>query len=161
MEGHNMARIAKRWPLFLAIGYMWTLFAVPGNARAENAQAAIGCNVATLNATYTFSYEGYMGTGQTITRFAVAGLEVYNGKGTIVGISSRTIEGQAPAQFITFTGTYKVNSDCVESEINIDQSGAVTHFSNFFGPEANTLKFIQTDSNVVASGFQTRQPARR
>ncbi len=156
-----MLRIAKRWPLFLALGSMWTLFAVPGDAHAENAQAAVGCDVATLNATYTFSYEGYMGTGQTITRFAVAGLEIYNGNGTIVGISSRTTEGKASAQLVTFTGTYKINSDCVESEVNVDQSGAVTHFSNFFGPEGNTLNFIQTDSNVVASGFQTRQPARR
>lgn len=131
-----------------------SLLTNPVKAHAEKV-----CSNATLQGKYIFNYQGYSGSRENTKRFAVAGWEIYNGDGTLKGVSSKTMEGQPLAQFVPYTGTYKVNPNCIQTEIDIDQNGQATHFNNFFGPTANNISFLVTDPSIFASGIEIRQSA--
>jgi hypothetical protein len=114
------------------------------------------CNNATLRGTYVYAYTGYSGTGSTLTRFAVAGLAVFNGDGTSHGVWTTATEGQPVARLGTFQGKYSVSFDCSATEVDTDQNGNVYHYDDFTGPGGKEISFIQTDPNVVSSGIESR-----
>ena len=103
-----------------------------------------------------YAYSGYTGTGSTLTRFAVAGLAVFRGDGTLSGVSTTANEGQPVARLVRYTGTYSVNSDCTATEIDTDQNGNISHFDDFTEPGGNKVSYVETDQNVVSSGTETR-----
>src|SRR5215469_10264756 len=53
---------------------------------AQAGDAGGTCTNATLHGTYVYAYTGCRTTGGMLTRFAVAGLAVFNGNGTSHGI---------------------------------------------------------------------------
>jgi hypothetical protein len=117
---------------------------------------AAECSLATVRGTYNYAYEGHSVNGNTVTRVAVAGLDQFNGDGTLSGISTTTAEGQAPARLVKYTGTYQVNPDCTMSDTETDETGAVFHFDDFITPDGQTISFVQTDPNAVFSGTARR-----
>ena len=149
-ESHKWARNGA---LFLGIG----LLALILNSQCAQAGDSHGtCSNATLHGTYVYAYTGYTGTGGTLTRFAVAGLAVFNGDGTSHGTWTTTTEGQPVARLGTFLGRYNVNSDCSATETDTDQNGNAFHYDDFTGPNGKEISFVQTDPNVVSSGTETR-----
>lgn len=117
---------------------------------------AAGCSLATVRGTYNYSYAGYSVKGRTITRVAIAGLDHFNGDGTLSGISTAAIEGQKPQRLLKYTGTYKVNRDCTMSETETDETGTVFHYDDFTTPDGSTISFVETDPNEVFSGTERR-----
>src|SRR5689334_6966613 len=75
---------------------------------AQAADSRALCSDATLHGNYVYAYTGYTGSGSTLTRFAVAGLAVFNGDGTSHGIWTTTTEGQPAVRQETFKGTYTI-----------------------------------------------------
>jgi hypothetical protein len=142
--------------LFVVAALMFPLLTVSQNALAANA-----CDDSTLHGTYVFAYAGFTGAGSSATRFASAGIAVFNGDGTAHGVATTTTEGQAPASLVSYTATYSVQPDCTAKETDTDKNGVVTHFDDFTGPLGNTISFISTDPNVVSSGSETRIPSER
>jgi hypothetical protein len=139
----------------------WLLFVTALLTFAQTANSAdradrTTCNNATLHGTYVYSYSGYSGAGNTLTRFAVAGLAIFHGDGTLNGVSTIATEGQPVAQLVTYTGTYTVKPDCTAKETDTDQTGAVSHFDDFTDPSGDKISFVQTDKDVVSSGSETR-----
>ena len=96
------------------------------------------------------------GSAEPLTRFAVAGLAVFNGNGTSHGVWTTATESQSVMRLETFQGTYSVNSDYTATEIDTDQNGNVFHYDDFAGPGGREISFVQTDPNVVSSGTETR-----
>ena len=114
------------------------------------------CTAATMHGTYVYGYTGYTVTGTTLTRFAVAGLVVFDGRGTSHGIWTTATEGEPVKHMSTFQGTYQVNADCTATEIDTDQDGNIFHYDDFTEPGGREISFVQTDPNVVSSGTETR-----
>ncbi len=114
------------------------------------------CSNATMHGTYVYAYSGYIVSGSTLTRFAVAGLAVFNGDGTSHGVWTTTTEGQPTTSLATFQGKYSVNSDCSATETDTDQDGNMYHYDDFTGPGGDEISFVETDANVVSSGVEAR-----
>src|SRR5579875_3139734 len=127
-----------------AIGVVVLLLA---SVSAEAGGMRKSCNDETMRGTYIYAYSG----------FAVAGLVVFNGKGTSHGIWTTITEGQAAAHKGTFHGTYKVNADCSATETDTDQNGNIFHYDDFTSPDGREISFVQTDPDVVSSGTETRR----
>jgi hypothetical protein len=85
---------------------------------------------------------------------AVAGLEIYNGDGTMTGISSASDNGKIVE--VSYTGTYTVNPDCTSTLTTTDENQEVTHFTQFLGPKGEEFTWIQTDPGSVSAGFERR-----
>jgi len=150
-----MLKAVTKWPLFTAVGLIFPLLMFPQIAKSADIKTT--CDNATLNGTYVYSYSGYTGTGNTLTRFAVAGSAVFNGDGTLHGVSTTATEGQPVARLVTYTGTYVVQPDCTATETDTDQNGTVSHYDDFTDPSGDKVSFVQTDPNVVSSGYETRR----
>jgi len=118
---------------------------------------AAECSLATVHGIYNFSYAGYaINVVDTVTRFADAGLDRFNGDGTLSGVSTTAIEGQQAERLVKYTGIYKVNRDCTISETDTDETGAVFHYDEFTTPKGDSISFVETDPNVVVSGTEHR-----
>jgi len=130
-----------------------TLVLISNSAQADSLGK---CTAATMRGTYVYGYAGYTVNGSTITRFAVAGLVVFNGNGTSHGIWTTSTEGGPVERRSTFQGRYSVYADCSATEIDTDQNGNVFHYDDFTSPGGQVISFIQTDPNVVSSGTETR-----
>ena len=86
---------------------------------------------------------------------AIAGLEIYNGDGTMTGIFSASDDGVIIKE-VAYTGTYTVNADCTSTLTTVDQNKEVTHNSQFLGPKGEEFTWVQTDPGSVSSGFERR-----
>ncbi len=87
---------------------------------------------------------------------AVAGLEIYNGDGTMTGVSSDSNNGKI-TDLLSYTGTYTVNPDCTSTLTTIDDgTQEVTHYTQFLGPKGEEFTWIQTDPGTVSAGFERR-----
>ena len=117
---------------------------------------AAECSLATARGTYNYAYDGYSVNGDTVTRVAIAGLDQFNGDGTLSGISTAAAEGQPPERLVKYTGIYKVNPDCTISETDTDETDAVFHYDGFTTPTGDSITFVETDPNVVVSGTEHR-----
>ena len=158
-----MLKPINKWVLGAAVAFACPLLAGarPASAQttntATNTTASTTCDAATLHGTYVYAYTGYTTTSESVTRFAVAGLAVFNGDGTLQGVSTTATEGQAPAVAVSYKGTYTSKPDCTATETDTDQNGNVTHFDDFTGPAGNTISYVEVDPDVVSSGVETRQ----
>ena len=143
----------KKTCLVATVALAWPLLAnsqpAPGNT------AKTTCDATTLHGVYVYAYTGFTTSGR-ITRFAVAGWAIFNGDGTLQGVSTTVTQGQTASQ-VPYTGTYTVNSNCIVAETDTDQNGNVTHYDDFTAPDGNKISFVETDPNVVSSGSETRQ----
>jgi hypothetical protein len=150
-----MLKSLAKWPLLVAVGLICPLLTFSQTAKSQDSKKT--CDNATLNGTYVYSYSGYSVTGKTRTRFAVAGFAVFHGDGTSNVVSTTATEGQPVASLVTYTGAYTVQPDCTATETDADQTGAVTHYDDFTDPSGKTVSYVETDPNVVTSGYETRR----
>jgi hypothetical protein len=106
------------------------------------------CTLESYNGRYVFAGDGKFS--------AIAGVEIYNGDGTVTGIFSQSLDGTI-AQEVAYTGTYTVNPDCSSTVILTETvSGAVSHYSQFLGPKGEEFTWVQTDPGSVSAGFEKR-----
>jgi len=152
-----MNRASTRDRKLVLPSIVWLVALILLSSTAAQATESHGtCTAATMQGTYVYGYTGYTVSGSTLTRFAVAGLVVFNGKGASHGVWTTATEGAAVERQSTFQGTYHVNVDCTATEIDTDQNGNVFHYDDFIQPGGLEISFVQTDPNVVSSGTETR-----
>jgi hypothetical protein len=137
------------WLFFLVLGCSGVLWAIPQSAMAQQS-----CSLATLKGTYIYEYEGFALVDGQHVPFAFAGVEYYNGDGTMRGVFSGTDDSSIDRD-IEYTGTYTVEPDCTGTLINVDPI-SVTHFDQFLAPNGSKFTFVQTDEGFVASGVEKR-----
>ena len=106
------------------------------------------CTLASYKGRYVFAGGGKFS--------AIAGLEVYNGDGTMNGIYSQSTDGKI-VRNIAYTGTYTVNPNC-SSPLTITEtvSREVVHYDQFIGPSGEEFTWVQTDPGSVSAGFERR-----
>ena len=123
-----------------------------GSALAAETGAA-QCSAATLHGRYLFSYQGITVTGPEADRgpFAVAGFEVFDGKGNIRGFYTLSVNGKISKR-VASTGTYTVQSNCIGSASYSDG----THEDQYLAPDGSSFVFISVDRGTVATGFEPR-----
>jgi hypothetical protein len=114
------------------------------------------CLEATLHGTYLFAYDGVGIKDDEHIPFAVAGYEVFDGKGKVKAVSSSSTGGEISSNDTT-SGTYTVNEDCTGTTSYEDG----THYDHFIAPDGSLFTFVQTDPGVVAAGFEPQGTAKR
>jgi hypothetical protein len=128
-----------------------------GTGYAEDEAARARCSKATLDGKYVFAQDGVIITEDEQVPFAVAGYQVYNGKGQVQGVASGNFGGEV-VRNERFTGTYTVTADCIATVTYEDGS----EFDQFVAPNGSMFTFVQTEpSEVVTSGFELRGTAKR
>jgi hypothetical protein len=127
-----------------------------GYAQGAEDDSKATCSEATLHGTYLFAYDGVEIKEDHHTPFAVAGYEVYDGKGKVKAVSSSSTGGEISSDNTT-AGTYTVNEDCTGTVSYTDG----THYDQFIAPNGSLFTFVQTDPGVVASGFEPQGTAKR
>ena len=143
----------RKCTLVSMIGLVTSLLLSNSAVATENHKI---CTAATMKGTYVYSYTGYTVSGGTVTRFAVAGLVVFNGKGNDHGVWTTATEGEPVKRLSTFQGVYNINADCSATEIDTDQDENIFHYDDFTEPGGREISFVETDPNVVSSGTETR-----
>src|SRR3712207_1121205 len=126
-------------------------------ATARDAAGRAKCSAATLRGRYLFGGEHVDITGGARVPFAVAGYEVYDGKGNVNGVASTNFNG-AITRNAPFSGTYTVNADCTGTATYADGS----QYDLFLAPDGSMFTVVQTHPpEGVASGFELRATAKR
>jgi len=122
------------------------------SAQAASPPGSERCSLATLNGAYVWSADGEVqSTGSTKGPFAVAGTQVFDGRGHAHGFYSRSLNGKISSR-VSFTATYTLNPDCTGTHMATDITGTVVHNDMYSLPSGSRVTFLQTDPGVVFSG---------
>jgi FlaG/FlaF family flagellin (archaellin) len=122
------------------------------SAQAESPPGSERCSLATLNGVYVWSAHGEVqSTGSTEDSFAVAGIQVFDGRGHAHGFYSRSMSEQISSR-VSFTATYTLNPDCTGTHVATDITGTVVHNDMYSLPSGSKVTFLQTDPGAVFSG---------
>jgi hypothetical protein len=133
---------------------VWALALVAaGGARAADEAS---CSEATLQGTYLFAYDGVRIEGGERRPFAVAGYEVYDGKGGMRSVVSSS-DGGTNRRNVRTPGNYTVAADCTGT-VTYDDG---TRYDVFVAPDGGRFVFVQTNPGTVASGTEPRATAER
>jgi hypothetical protein len=113
--------------------------------------------VATLNGAYVWSAHGEVPvTGRTKSPFAVAGIQVFDGRGHAHGFYSQSMNGKI-SRHVSFTATYTLNPDCTGTHTGTDVTGVVVHNDMYSLPSGSRVTFLRTDPGFVASGVAEKR----
>jgi hypothetical protein len=128
-----------------------------GTVYAKDEAARAKCSRATLDGKYVFAQDGVIITGNDQVPFALAGYQVYNGKGQVNAVSSGNIGGEVTRNQ-RYSGTYTVTADCIATVTYEDG----LQYDQFVAPNGSLFTFVQTEpSEWVTSGFEVRGTAKR
>lgn len=127
------------------------------SSAATRVSAEERCTNASLLGSYAFIVDG---TNVSVSLpggpgpFAAVGKNTYNGRGQLRGAIVVSSNGEiVPA---TFTGTYKVNSDCTgfkSATLNIGgAAGPTINFSFVIDDDLREIRMIVTDAGFAVSG---------
>ena len=152
-----MTRYVAALLVVLLVGVVGVLAIGAGYAKNENASRA-KCSEATLDGTYLFAEDGVLLTDNDQVPFALAGYQVYNGKGKVKGVQSGNFGGEVFRKE-SFTGTYTVKADCTAT---VTYAGGDEQFDLFLDPDGSKFTLVQVKpSDLVTSGFEPRATAKR
>src|SRR5215208_2072300 len=128
-----------------------------GYAKNEDASRA-KCSEATLEGTYLFAQNGVEIKGNDQRPFAIAGYDVFDGNGEVIGVDSGNFNGEV-FRNDRFTGTYTVKANCTGTVTFRD--GAAIHGDIFIAPDGSKFAFVRTDPEFVAAGIDEQVTAKR
>jgi hypothetical protein len=114
------------------------------------------CSLATLHGTYLFAYDGVRIEGDSRDPFAVAGFEVYDGRGNMRSVTTSSSK-KGIDRHVDTGATYTVNANCT----GIVQYSDGPRYDLFIAPDGTTFVFIQTNPGTVGAGFEPRVTAQR
>ena len=135
-----ISRTMLRSLCVLGIGYLGLSLGHPHSALAD-----MGCSNATLKGTYIFAQSGWqIDADKGRKPFAVSGMEIYNGDGTMRGIYSGNFDGVV-VQMVGYTGTSTIHPNCTGEQTFTDDLGIETHNDVFVAPSGDEFTFVQTD----------------
>ncbi len=121
---------------------------------ANHVESAVAVEQGTATCTdlgvkHTYSLEAtgfFIGTGQ----IAAAGQLVLNGKGSLTGTVTFSVNGSISS--LPVTGTYQINSNCTGTATFTPQGQSAINISLVIVNGGKELMFIETDSGTVVSG---------
>jgi hypothetical protein len=108
------------------------------------------CSVMTLKGRYQFASAGYQIVNGAAVPLALAGFDIYDGRGNLVSNSTLIVGGTVIFEnLVVPTGTYTVNEDCTGT-LNLGANGVV--LSIFVAPSGEAFDYVQTapSGNVLA-----------
>ncbi len=108
------------------------------------------CSSKTLKGTYIYQFEGSRDDGKTLTR--EAGMEVYDGEGTMTVIASFNSVPGSVFSFQTTQLTYTVNANC--TGVLSGKNGPYADI--FIAPDGSSFTFLSNVAGHQISGVETR-----
>jgi hypothetical protein len=116
---------------------------------------ASACSNKTLSGTYTYQFEGTRDEGHILTR--EAGMEAYDGKGTMSVIATFNSVPGGVASFQTTQLSYMVNANC--TGVLSGKSGKYADI--FVAPDGSSFTFISNVPGQQISGTELRVSKKR
>jgi len=111
------------------------------------AQGTATCTNLGVKHTYSFEATGiYLSVGQ----IAAAGQFVLNGKGSLTGTATFSLDGSVST--LPVTGTYQINSNCTGTLTFTPQGQSAVNLGVVIVNGGKELMFIETDANTIVSG---------
>lgn len=143
----------------LVVGYVGTdPNVVTAGYESRRSGSQRSCTPASLRGTYIYADDGFdTGGGSSTQRspFSQAGVEVYNGDGTMSG--SVTASSNGDVQQMSYDGTYAIDGDCSGEITSAGAGQEPLHFAVYVDPTGDEFAFIRVDANVVNAGYDARQ----
>ena len=128
-------------------------------AKAATPQVAQNeCTLETLKGNYMYAQDGFNIAGTTAaerTPFAQSGREIFDGMGTMSGVSTASLNGTIVRS--TYAGSYTVNSDCTGMVTFTDNFGQVFNYDIFIEDGGKEFVFIQTDAGAATAAYERRR----
>jgi uncharacterized protein YdeI (BOF family) len=126
-----------------------------GIASTANAQDK-GCSNASLQGTFADKDTGVITSPPAVAGpFAGVNLETFDGKGTITGAGTVSLNGNIASQ--TYQGTYTVNPDCTGTYTVQLSLGLTTNAYFVIADGGNELQVVITDPGTVITCIARRQ----
>ena len=116
-------------------------------------QAQDSCTIATFQGAFGYTFTGL--TGFNALPFASVGRLVADGQGNLAGAETDSSNGDIFPR--TYTGTYKVNSDCTGSEVTLDNFGKTVRCNFVIVAGGREIQAIETDNNTAIVGCLKQQ----
>jgi hypothetical protein len=131
-----------------------------GHAKDEDTSSSRAkCSEATLKGTYLFAQNGVEIKGNDQKPFAIAGYDVFDGKGKVKGRASGNINGEVFRKD-PFTGTYTVKANCTGT-VTFRGGAAATQGDIFIAPDGSKFAFVRTDPESVGATIDPQVTAKR
>jgi hypothetical protein len=109
------------------------------------------CDLSSIKGDYGFTDSGTM-LGES---FADVGRETSDGKGNLRGSATQNVAGAV--QTVTFTGRYRVNSDCTGTATLTSVSGRTATRAFVIVDNCVEVDYLFTDAGIVGSGVAKKQ----
>ena len=116
-------------------------------------QAQDSCTTATFQGAFGYTFTGL--TGFNALPFAAVGRLVADGQGNLAGAETDSSNGDIFQR--TYTGTYKVNSDCTGSAMSNDNFGKTVKCDFVIVASGREIQVIETDADTVVVGSLRHQ----
>jgi hypothetical protein len=128
-----------------------------GHAKDEDTSSSRAkCSEATLKGTYLFAQNGVEIKGNDQKPFAIAGHDVFDGKGKVKGRASGNLNGET-FRNSSLSGTYTVKANCTGTFTFTDG----TRYDIFLAPDGSKFAFVRTNPEIVTAGFELQGTAKR
>ena len=122
-------------------------------ASTSEVQAQNSCTNASFQGAFGYTFTGL--TGFNALPFAAVGRLVADGQGNLAGAETDSSNGDIFPR--TYTGTYKVNSDCTGSEVTLDNFGKTVRCNFVIVAGGREIQAIETDNNTAIVGCLKQQ----
>ncbi|MFY9905166.1 MAG: hypothetical protein WBX02_21830 [Terriglobales bacterium] len=110
-------------------------------------QGTATCTDLGVKHTYSFQATGiYISVGQ----IAASGQFVLNGKGSLTGTATFSLDGSIAT--LPVTGTYQINSNCTGTLVFTPEGQSAVNLGVVIVNGGKELMFIETDANTIVSG---------
>jgi hypothetical protein len=119
-------------------------------------QAQESCTNASFQGAFGYTFTGL--TGVNALPFAAVGRLVADGQGNLAGVETDSSNGKIFQR--TYTGTYKVNSDCTGSEVSYDNFGKTVKCDFVIVAGGKEIQVIETDTDTAVVGCLRHQSDR-
>ena len=117
------------------------------------AQAQNSCTSANFQGAFGYTFTGL--TGVNALPFAAVGRLTADGQGNLAGVETDSSNGKIFQR--TYTGTYKVNSDCTGSEVSNDNFGKTVKCDFVIVAGGREIQVIETDTDTAVVGCLRHQ----
>jgi hypothetical protein len=120
---------------------------------APKVQAESVCTSASFRGAFGYTFTGV--TGVDALAFAAVGKWIADGQGNFSGVETASSGGEILQR--TYTGTYRVNSDCTGSAISNDNFGKTVKCDFVIVSGGTEIQVIETDLDTAVVGSLKQQ----
>ena len=125
----------------------------PETDRTPKARAQSPCTSASFRGAFGYTFTGI--TGVDALAFAAVGRWLSDGQGNFSGVETASSSGQIFQR--SYTGTYRVNSDCTGSALSIDNFGKTVKCDFVIVSGGTEIQVIEADVDTAVVGLLRQQ----